>query len=237
MKTKIAAIGDIHIDGSANTDFTKLFTEISAEADILVLAGDLTTRGLVEEAKMLAHQLASCTIPVVGVLGNHDYEGGKENEIVKILNNERITILEGQSKIIDDVGFAGIKGFAGGFDGFMLTPWGEKPIKDFVKVVVDEVLSLENEIARLTTEKKVVIMHYSPTRSTVEGEPLEIMPFLGSSRFAEPINRLGVTVVFHGHAHSGTHEGKTSENVPVYNVSYPLLQKRNPEKPYAIYEI
>jgi Icc-related predicted phosphoesterase len=181
---------------------------------------------------------AAVKIPIVAVLGNHDFEGGKEIEIRQILSDAGVTVLDGEAVDIQGVGFAGVKGFAGGFGRGALGPWGERAIKSFVQEAVDEALKLEAALARLRTQQRIAVLHYSPIRATVEGEPIEIFPYLGSSRLEEPINRYRVTAVFHGHAHRGTAEGRTSTGVPVYNVAMPLLARLNPDRPpYLIVEI
>src|SRR5207244_2475548 len=177
-----------------------------------------------DEARALARALTSVTIPTVAVLGNHDHELGKVAEVNQILCDAGVRVLDGEACEIHGVGFAGVKGFAGGFGRGALGPWGEHAIKAFVQEAVDEALKLESALARLRTQKRVALLHYSPIRATVEGEPPEIFAYLGSSRLEEPINRYRVSVVFHGHAHRGSLEGRTSTGVPVHNVSMPLLQ-------------
>ena len=233
---KIAAVSDIHI-GRPGFTHVESFKKISQEADVLLLCGDLTDRGTEEQAQILIEELKSCTIPVVAVFGNHDYDKGKEKSLEKILKNANVCVLDGEYTVIGDVGFAGIKGFAGGFDQTMLTSFGEKQIKDYVRESVNNALALESALSQLHTEKKVVLLHYAPISQTVEGEPREIFPFLGSSHLLSPLHRFKVNVVFHGHAHHGTSEGKTEQGIPVYNVAYPLLTKINPEKPYVIVEV
>ena len=236
---RIAAIGDIHVSKSSQGQFHSLFTHISNTADVLVLCGDFTDYGLPDEARILARELgAAVKIPVIAVLGNHDYEGGKELEIRQILVDTGVTVLDGEATEIQGVGFAGVKGFAGGFGRGALGPWGEQAIKRFVQEAVDEALKLEAALARLRTQSRIAILHYAPVRATVEGEPVEIFPYLGSSRLEEPINRYRVTAVFHGHAHRGTPEGRTATGVPVYNVAMPLLARTNPDRPpYLIVEV
>ena len=236
---RIAAIGDLHVSKSSQGAFHALFSQISQTADVLLLCGDFTDYGLPEEARVLARELtASVKIPVIAVLGNHDYESGKQDEIRQILNDASVTVLDGEATEVHGVGFAGVKGFAGGFGRGALGPWGEHTIKQFVQEAVDEALKLEAALARLRTTRRVAMMHYSPIRATVEGEPPEIFPYLGSSRLEEPINRYRVTAVFHGHAHRGTAEGRTSTGVPVYNVSMPLMARLNPDRPpYLVVEL
>jgi Icc-related predicted phosphoesterase len=170
-------------------------------------------------------------IPVVGILGNHDYESGEQDEVKHVLVDSGITILDGDTCEVEGVGFAGVKGFAGGFGRGALGPWGETIIKQFVHEAIAEALKLESALARLRTPHRIALLHYSPIRATVEGEPLEIFPFLGCSRLEEPLTRLPVTAVFHGHAHNGALEGRTSTGTPVYNVALPLLRKLDPTGP------
>jgi Icc-related predicted phosphoesterase len=236
---RIAAIGDIHISKTSQGVFHPLFSQISRTADVLLLCGDFTDYGLPEEARILARELTtSVNIPVIAVLGNHDYESGHQDEIRQILADAGVSVLDGEATEINGVGFAGVKGFAGGFGRGALGPWGEKAIKVFVQEAIDESLKLEAALARLRTHRRVAVLHYSPIRGTVEGEPLEIFPYLGSSRLEEPINRYRVSAVFHGHAHRGSPEGRTASGVPVYNVAMPLLARLNPDRPpYLIVEL
>jgi Icc-related predicted phosphoesterase len=206
-----------------------LFLPAVDVADVLVLCGDLTDRGLPEEAVALVKELAPVThrIPTVGVLGNHDYEAGHEAALEHILEDGGITILNGEAIELLGLGFAGVKGFVGGFEERALQPWGEKVLKALVEESVQESVRLEKALARLRTDRRVVLLHYSPIRGTLEGEPLEIFPYLGSSRLEDPIDRYHVSAVFHGHAHRGAPEGRTRQGVPVYNVALPLLRKRD----------
>jgi Icc-related predicted phosphoesterase len=236
---RIAAIGDIHISKTSQGIFHPMFAQISNSADVLVLCGDFTDYGLPEEARVLARELTtSVNIPVIAVLGNHDYESGHQDEIRQILTDAGVAVLDGEATEVHGVGFAGVKGFGGGFGRGALGPWGERAIKAFVQEAIDESLKLEAALARLRTTRRVALLHYSPVRSTVEGEPPEIFPYLGSSRLEEPINRYRVSAVFHGHAHRGTAEGRTASGVPVYNVAMPLLARMNPDRPpYLIVEL
>lgn len=229
----LAALGDVHYGRSSQGQLQPLFAQIAAEADILVLCGDLTDFGLPEEAALLAKDLAQAKVPTVGVLGNHDYEAGKQDDIRRVLQDAGVVILDGDTTEIHGVGFAGVKGFAGGFGRGTLGPWGEDTVKRFVHEAVGEALKLETALARLRTPQKIAILHYAPVRATVEGEPLEILPFLGTSRLEEPINRYEIAAVFHGHAHNGQPYGVTTKNTPVYNVALPLLRKLTPERPFC----
>lgn len=236
---RIAAVADLHISKSSPGSFHQLFAQASSSADVLLLCGDLTDYGLPDEARILARELAtSVKIPMIGVLGNHEFEGGKPDDVRQILVEAGVTILDGEATEVHGVGFAGVKGFAGGFGRGALGPWGEPEIKQFVQVAVDEALKLESALARLRTHRRVAVLHYAPIRATVEGEPPEIYPYLGSSRLEEPINRFRVSAVFHGHAHRGTAEGRTAAGIPVYNVAMPLLARLNPGRPpYLIVEL
>lgn len=235
---RLAALSDIHYGKTSAGSMQPLFAQIADTADVLVLGGDLTDYGLAEEARILAKELAPVKIPVVGVLGNHDFEAGQEREIAQILTDVGVHMLDGDTWEFRDVGFAGVRGFCGGFGRGALGPWGEKIIKDFVHEAVQEALKLEAALARLNTDQRIVLMHYAPIRGTVEGESPEIFPFLGSSRLEDPLTRFEVTAVFHGHAHKGAPEGKTSSGIPVFNVAYAVLKANYPDRPpYRLFEV
>jgi Icc-related predicted phosphoesterase len=209
-----------------------LFLHVSKKADILLLCGDLTDYGLPEEARLLAQDLAThVQIPVIAVLGNHDYESGKQDEVRHILSKVGVMMLDGNAYEVHGIGFAGVKGFAGGFGQWALQAWGEEIIKHFVREAADEALKLETALAQLRTTQRIAVLHYSPIRETLEGEPSEIFPFLGSSQLETPLNRYAVTAAFHGHAHQGRLEGRTTGGVPVYNVAAPLLRQAFPDGP------
>lgn len=222
----IAAIADLHCRSNFAGKFRTLFTQISDSANILLLCGDLVDYGLPEEAHVLIKELSDAAkrIPIIAVLGNHEFESGKADEVKKILCDGGILLLDGEACEIDGIGFAGVKGFAGGFGERLLAPWGEAIMKQFVHEAVEEALKLESALAKLRTAHRIALLHYSPIAGTVMGEPLEIYPFLGSSRLEEPLNRFSVTAAFHGHAHHGSPEGKTKTGVPVYNVAMKLLE-------------
>jgi Icc-related predicted phosphoesterase len=238
-KLRIAATADIHYGKHSKGKMQELFTQVSREADVLVLAGDLTDYGLREEAELLAADIrAHLRIPVIGVLGNHDFESGHAEDVRKVLDDAGVTMLDGEATEIEGVGFAGVCGFGGGFGRRMLNAWGEPLIKAFVQEAIDHALRLEQALGSLQTERRIVVLHYAPVRATVEGEPAEIFPFLGSTRLEEPINRFRANAVFHGHAHNGTPDGTTATQIPVYNVAAPLLQKAAPDKqPFRIFEL
>ena len=228
---RLAAIGDLHVTRKSLGVFQPIFVQASERADVLLLCGDLTDYGLPDEAHNLAKDLGLVKVPVVAVLGNHDFESGRPDAVQQILSDAGVTVLDGESCEIRGVGFAGAKGFAGGFGRRALEPWGEEAIKSFVREAVDEALKLERALSRLHTPQRIAVLHYAPIRETVEGEPVEIFPFLGSSRLEEPLNRFRATAVFHGHAHAGAPEGRTSAGIPVYNVSMPVLRRHFPNQP------
>jgi Icc-related predicted phosphoesterase len=227
-KLRIAAVADIHYGKHSRGSLHDLFVEISQKADVLLLCGDLTDYGLAQEAEELANDLRSAVhIPMIGVLGNHDFESGEPALVRQILESSGVTMLDGEAVEIGGVGFAGVCGFGGGFGRRMLNAWGEPLIKQFVQEALDHALRLEQALGKLQTQQRVVVLHYAPIRATVAGEDPEIFAFLGSSRLEEPINRFLVNAVFHGHAHNGAGEGTTRNGTPVYNVSLPLLRKAN----------
>jgi Icc-related predicted phosphoesterase len=235
---RIAAVGDLHCSKTPESTLQALFTDIGRQADILLLVGDLTDYGRPEEGRLLAKLLKTLAFPILAVLGNHDFESGAQKELVDVIADAGVKVLDGDSFEVHGIGFVGVKGFAGGFGARALQPWGEEVIKRWVHEAVEESLKLESALARLRTPDKIVLLHYSPIRGTVEGEPTEIMPFLGSSRLEEPLNRYPVTAVFHGHAHHGCLEGKTKDGIPVYNVAMPLLQHHFPDRPpFRIVEV
>ena len=236
---RLAAVGDLHYGKSSRGHLQPLFAALTRlEADILLLLGDLTDYGLPEEATELARELVGgVKIPIVGVLGNHDYESGAVADVTRILTESGVRLLDGETVEVQGIGFAGVKGFAGGFGRGVLGPWGEQAVKQFVHEAVDEALKLESALARLRTPTRVALLHYAPIVATVEGEPREIYPYLGCSRLEEPLVRYQVAAVFHGHAHHGALEGKTQNGTPVYNVSWPLLAATTPDQPVRILDV
>jgi Icc-related predicted phosphoesterase len=233
----LAAIGDLHVTEASEHRYRDLFAEIAEVADVLALCGDLTNFGKPREAEILAEDLRSCTIPVVGVLGNHDFECGQPEEVTRILHGAGMTVLADQAVEIRGVGFAGVKGFLGGFGRGELGAFGELPIKAFVDAALDEVRKLENALRSLKTERSVAVLHYSPVVDTVAGEPEQIYPFLGCSRLADAIDRFEhVSAVVHGHAHRGTHQGRTPRGTPVYNCAQMVVEAET-GRPYALIEV
>jgi len=237
-KIRIAAVGDLHCTVTSKGHFQDMFARINAQADVLLLCGDLTDYGLPEEADVLAHELAAVHLPTLAVLGNHDFHSGQAETVQKKLIDAGLQVLDGESCEVEGIGFAGTKGFAGGFDTHSLQPWGEEAIKTFVNNSVDEAVKLESALAKLHTNRRIAILHYSPIAATIQGEPPELSPFLGSSRLEDPLNRYSVTAAFHGHSHYGSPSGRTTKNVPVYNVAMPLLTRLYPDRsPFFVFEI
>lgn len=236
---RIAATADVHYGKHSRGEFRDVFAEISRSADVLLLCGDLTDYGLADEAEQLVADIRDAVrIPVMAVLGNHDFESGEAELITDVLDRAGVIMLDGAAHEIEGVGFAGVCGFGGGFGRRMLNAWGEPLIKKFVQEAIDHAVRLEQALVKLQTDRKVVVLHYAPVRATVEGENPEIFPFLGSSRLEEPINRFRVNLVVHGHAHNGTGDGATSTGIPVHNVSAPLLRKRGEHaQPFRVFEI
>jgi Icc-related predicted phosphoesterase len=231
---RIAAVGDLHCPRIPIAVLQPVFAHVTSRADVLLLCGDLTDHGTEDEARMLARELTAAKIPIIAVLGNHDYEAGKPEAVIAILKEVGVHVLDGDSIEIGGVGFAGVKGFAGGFGERALQPWGEPSIKAFVHEAVGEALKLESALAKLRTAARVAVLHYSPIAVTLEGEPPEIYAFLGSSRLEEPLTRYPVAAAFHGHAHRGRLQGRTRDGAPVYNVALPLLQATMPDQPPVV---
>lgn len=234
---RLAAAADLHQRQEQHGRFREFVKAVNGEAEGLVLAGDLTDHGLVDEAKALAEALAQLRVPCTAVLGNHDCEGNAVREIVRIMNEVKVTVLDGDHAVFDRrLGIAGVKGFGGGFERSMLQAFGEPSVKAFVQEAVNEALKLEAALAQLDTQKKVVLTHYAPIVATTEGENPEIRPFLGTTRLAAPCDAFGALAVFHGHAHHGVAEGHTPGGIPVYNVAMPVL-KRLSEKRFVVVDL
>jgi Icc-related predicted phosphoesterase len=234
---RIAATADLHYSPQSYASLKDQFERVRDEADVMVLAGDLTNYGRPNEMEPLLNVLLALRIPMVAVLGNHDYESSREEELCQMMMAAGIKVLDGTAYEREGVGFAGTKGFVGGFGREMLTAFGEREIKQFVQASIDEALKLERAMAQLRTDKRVVVLHYSPVVGTVEGEAREIFPFMGTSRLGEVIDRHGANLVVHGHAHHGKMDGRTPGGVAVHNVAISRLQEQQPSAVYRIFEM
>jgi uncharacterized protein len=234
---RIAAVADLHYSPQNYDKIREQMSHVRDDADVLVIAGDLTNYGRVAEMESLLTMLVRLRIPIVTVLGNHDFESGQQDELLKLMFTEGITVLDGTGYERDGVGFAGTKGFLGGFGRGMLTAFGEPEVKRFVQVSIDEALKLELAMSQLRTERRVVVLHYAPIGDTVKGEPIEIYPYLGNSRLAEVVDRHGADLVLHGHAHHGSPDGKTTAGIPVHNVALSLLRATGVATPYRLFDV
>lgn len=225
---RIAAAGDVHFDRKSHGRLANHFDDLQTKADLFVLAGDLTQTGHPEEMQVLADDLRKCPIPVVAVLGNHDYHMDKVSEVTKILEEAGVTVLERSSITLTiggcTVGIAGAKGFGGGFIGACGSDFGEPEMKSFMRHSKKEAQELEEVIKNLNVDYKVVLLHYSPTNQTLLGEKKEIYPFLGCYFLAEAVDYGKADIVFHGHAHAGFEKGETPGKVPVRNVAQPVIR-------------
>jgi Icc-related predicted phosphoesterase len=234
---KIAATADVHARVGDTGLLQALVEGAGREADVLVIGGDLTDLGLPDQAEALLEILDDCPVPVIATLGNHDYECGKATEVSRLFAKFGVHLLDRSSVVIDGVGFSGVKGFCGGFDETLANAFGEELFKVWVNEGRTEAQALGNELRRLETERRVAVLHYSPIRATVEGEPPEIHAFLGTSHLERALDEGGADIAFHGHAHNGTFRGKTQGGVPVFNVSVPVLQQEGSEQPYYVFEV
>ncbi len=232
---RIAAMGDIHCWEGGEGHFRPIFAGVDDVADVLLLAGDLTVMGKAAEAETLMNELSDIKVPMIAVLGNHDCEDNDEQAIISVLQRHNVVVLDGDNTVLTidgkTVGFAGAKGFCGGFDKYAVAPFGEQSLKDFVFASVREAYRLEEALSELTTDYRVVLLHYSPIRETVVGEPLELWPFLGSSVLCKPVDALGASLVIHAHAHYGSPSGTTKTGIPVFNVARTVI------KSYFLYNL
>jgi Icc-related predicted phosphoesterase len=225
---RIAAVGDLHYGVGSADILRPSLQHLPERADLLLLAGDLTRCGGTDEIEVLANDLRGLPLPVVGVLGNHDYQSDREDQVRDVLENAGVRVLEGEAVTLNvngsTVGVAGTKGFGGGFRGAHGTDFGEPEMKAFVghtKMLSDH---LERALTSLRTDYRIALLHYSPIEATLEGERLEIYPFLGSYLLAQAIDNVGADIVFHGHAHNGAEKGRTPAGIPVRNVAQPVIR-------------
>jgi Icc-related predicted phosphoesterase len=234
---RVAAVGDLHGGRASTRAQVARLHEVGQEADLLLLAGDVTDHGQPEQSVQLAEELARVTVPIVAVLGNHDFEHGRPFAVADALEQVGVRVLDGTSATFSSVGVAGVKGFGGGFDPRQLGAFGEPLMKNFVAEIEQEADKLAHALAKLQTRHKIALLHYAPIAGTLEGEPREIFPFLGSSKLAKAADRNGATMIVHGHAHAGVFAGATAGGVPVYNVAASVLRRMEPPRAYAVFDL
>ncbi len=233
---RIAAIADMHVAEDSIGKFSPLWREIHEVADVLLLAGDLTNLGAASQAEALARELEVVQIPVIAVLGNHDYHLGESGRVRNVLARAGLTVLEGETTTLSvrgkTLGVAGTKGFGGGFAGACGHAFGEQVMKEFIYMTEGMASKLEENLLALETDYRIALLHYAPIKDTLAGERLEIYPFMGSYLLAEALDHAGADLVVHGHAHHGVEKGSTARGIPVRNVAMPLLKRA-----YAIYNL
>jgi Icc-related predicted phosphoesterase len=233
---RVAAVGDIHVGTSAEPELRQALAGADACADALLLAGDLSRHGTPEEAAIVVDAVSANSIPVIAVLGNHDHHSDQPDRFIEVLEEGGITVLEGGGVVVDTpggrLGVAGVKGFGGGFAGVCGSDFGEPEMKAFVRHTRDIARRLRTSLASLECDSRVALLHYSPVDDTLQGEPLQIHPFLGSYLLAEAIDESGADLALHGHAHRGSEQGVTPGGVRVRNVAQPVIRA-----PFRVFEI
>jgi Icc-related predicted phosphoesterase len=225
---RIAAVGDVHVGLEDSQRAAQAFAPVVQQADVLLLAGDLTRCGDPAEMKAMAAALDPLPIPVIAVLGNHDHHADRVDECTRALTDVGIEVLEGTSTVVEvggrKLGVAGTKGFGGGFTGGSISEFGEPLMKQFARCTIEMAAALEDALSSLPpVDWRVALLHYSPIAETLQGEPLQIYPFLGSYLLGEVIDRVGADLALHGHAHSGTERGMTPGGIKVRNVAQPVI--------------
>jgi Icc-related predicted phosphoesterase len=225
---RVAAVGDLHLGRESHGALQPHLMHLGDRADVLIIAGDLTQHGTVEEGQILAEELAGCAVPVVAVLGNHDYHAGQEDEIRRLLEDAGVRVLECEAIVLElhgsTLGLVGTKGFGGGFAGACGTEFGEPEMKAFIRHTKQIAERFDALLAGLSTDLRVAVTHYAPSKSTLLGEKLEIYPWLGSYLLGEAIDHARCDLALHGHAHHGTEHGVTPGGVPVRNVALPVIK-------------
>jgi len=233
---KIAAVADVHCTVNSRGHIRELLRDVE-EADVLVLAGDLTDVGKIEEMEVLMDELSHFSLPIIAVPGNHDHEADQTDLLVAMMEWSGIHVLDGASFNIDGIEFIGTKGFCGGFGHLLVQPFGEPALKAFINATIEEVLRFERLLRNVKADHKVAVMHYAPIKETLSGEEPELFPFLGTSLFADVLDAHKVDVVFHGHAHNGSPTGFTKHKIPVYNVSRFVLARSGRTPPYFVFTL
>lgn len=233
---RVAAVGDVHMDVDLLGRYRPALQQLPERADALLLAGDLTRHGTPEEARYAAEEFGDLPVPVIAVLGNHDYHSDQEEEVSRILRDAGIVVLEGESVCLNTpggrLGVAAVKGFGGGFAGRCASAFGEPEIKAFVSITERSAQTLQKCLQELECEVKIALTHYSPVPDTLAGEPLEIYPFLGSYLLGEAVDEGKADLAVHGHAHMGTERGVTPGGVRVRNVAHPVIKQA-----YSIFNV
>lgn len=232
---RLAAVADIHLKPEEHELNVRHFSVVNDLADVLVIAGDFTNHGTPEEMRACLAVLEKIHIPIVAVLGNHDHESGHQDELAGMLRLAGVHLLDGHCHEVDGVGFAGTKGFCGGFAPYELMPFGEGSIKTFVEIAEREAIKLDYGLAQLHTPVKIAVTHYAPIKETVIGEPEPIFPFLGSSRLERSLDRHKPALAIHGHAHHGTFSAESRTGTRVCNVALHVLRDRGEEHPFALF--
>ena len=226
---RIAATGDLHFGEDSEGTLRPQLEQLADCADVLLLAGDLTRVGTVDEARVLARELRGLSVPIVGVLGNHDYHCDQPDGIRDVMEDAGVCMLEGGSHTIDigdqRLTVVGAKGFGGGFAGASGTAFGEPEMKAFIRRTEEMAAAIEQSLGDADGDARVVLLHYSPVKDTVVGERPEIYPFLGSYLLARAVDTHGADLVVHGHAHAGSEQGITPGGVRVRNVALPLIRQ------------
>jgi Icc-related predicted phosphoesterase len=232
---RVAAVGDVHVGQDMAGMLREQLASVPERADVLLLAGDLTKAGLPEEAEVLAGDLDGFGVPIVAVLGNHDHHSDHAADVAAILRDVDVTVLEGDAMIVETsggtLGVAGVKGFGGGFAGASGSAFGEREMKAFIAHTQERADALGRALASIEADVAIALMHYSPIRETLSGEPPEIFPFLGSYLLAEAVDHGGADLAIHGHAHRGREHGITAGGVQVRNVAQMVIRQG-----YAVYE-
>lgn len=233
---RIAAIADLHVAEDSCDRLSPHWRGIHEAADVLLLAGDLTNLGNARQAEVLARELEAAQVPVVAVLGNHDYHAGEADRVRGVLEKSGVIVLEGETTTLrihsKTLGIAGTKGFGGGFAGACGHAFGERVMKQFIHETEGMAAKLEENLRALGTDYRIALLHYAPVKDTLAGERLEIYPFMGSYLLAEAMDRAGADLIVHGHAHHGVEKGVTAKGIPVRNVAMPLLKRA-----YTIYNL
>ena len=233
---RVAAVGDVHVDKDVVGRYRPALEQLPEVADVLLVAGDLTRHGTPEEAESFVEEFGGLAVPVVTVLGNHDHQSDRQDEVAAVLTDAGITVLEGTATVLElnghRLGVAGVKGFGGGFGGTCASNFGEREMKDFVRTTEDSARRLEAALTSVVCDALVAMTHYAPVPETLAGEPVEIHAFLGAYQLGRAIDAAPTALALHGHAHHGSERGRTPGGVPVRNVAHPVIKQA-----YNVYQL